>query len=149
MANAGKLEEAEKLMKKANKYWSPSVLDFRLKPDWESAAPLYEKAALCYKVWQLAVSHTACSRAHTHHSPAPCCWCLQQAGQLEKSRTAYEKAAASQEKIGSVWHAAKHLETCANISKDLNQLDKFAEFVRQSAHYFAEAGRVSAGGAVC
>jgi hypothetical protein len=50
MARPDKLEEAEKLMKKANKYWSPSVLDFRLKPDWEAAGPLFEKAALAYKV---------------------------------------------------------------------------------------------------
>ena len=30
--------------------WAPSLLDFRLKPDWEGAAPLFEKAALAYKV---------------------------------------------------------------------------------------------------
>ena len=42
--------EADKLMKKANKAWAPSLLDFRLKPDWEEAAPLFEKAALCYRV---------------------------------------------------------------------------------------------------
>jgi hypothetical protein len=71
MANAGKLEEPEKLMKKANKYWSPSVLDFRLKPDWESAAPLYEKAALAFKVWQLAPTHAADTKPHTHQHP-PC-----------------------------------------------------------------------------
>lgn len=47
---AGKLEEAEKLMKKANKLWQPSLLDLRLKPDWEAAAPLFEKAALAFKV---------------------------------------------------------------------------------------------------
>jgi hypothetical protein len=45
-----KITEAEKLMKKANMYWQPSLMDFRLKPDWETAAPLFEKAALLYKV---------------------------------------------------------------------------------------------------
>jgi hypothetical protein len=50
MARAGKLEEAEKLLKKANKLWQPSILDMRLKPDWEGAAPLFEKAALAFKV---------------------------------------------------------------------------------------------------
>lgn len=30
--------------------WAPSLLDFRLKPDWEGAAPLFERAALAYKV---------------------------------------------------------------------------------------------------
>lgn len=50
-----KIVEADKLMSKANKYWGPSLLDFRLKPDWEAASPLFEKAALLYKViihWQ-------------------------------------------------------------------------------------------------
>ena len=51
IANAKEKEaEADKNMKKANKFWSASILDFRLKPDWEAAAPLYEKAALGYKV---------------------------------------------------------------------------------------------------
>jgi hypothetical protein len=45
-----KITEADTLMKKANKYWQPSLMDFRLKPDWEAAAPLFEKAALLYKV---------------------------------------------------------------------------------------------------
>lgn len=70
---------------------------------------------------------------------------LQQVGQLEKSRAAYERAAQSQERIGSVWHAAKHLETCGAISKDLNQYDRMADFYRQAGNYFAQAGRVSAG----
>ncbi|WIA40993.1 hypothetical protein OEZ86_004636 [Tetradesmus obliquus] len=108
--------EADKLMKKANKYWQPSLMDFRLKPDWEAAAPLFEKAALLYK----------------------------QVGQSEKARAAYERAAQSQEKIGSVWHAAKHLETCGAISKDLGQYEQMAEFYRQAGSYFAQAGRISA-----
>ncbi len=45
-----KEKEADKLMKKGNKEISPSLLDFRLKSDWEQAAPLFEKAALLYKV---------------------------------------------------------------------------------------------------
>lgn len=111
-----KLLEADKLMQKANKYWSPSLLDFRLKPDWEAAAPLFEKAALSYK----------------------------QAGQLEKAQKAYEQAAQSQEKIGSAWHAAKHLETCAAISKDLGQLDRVADYTRQAGSLYALAGRMAA-----
>jgi hypothetical protein len=50
MAAKAKLEEADKLMKKANKLWAPSLLDMRLKPDWEGAAPLFEKAALAFRV---------------------------------------------------------------------------------------------------
>jgi hypothetical protein len=70
---------------------------------------------------------------------------LQQAGQLEKARAAYEQAAQSQEKIGSPWHAAKHLETCSTISKDLGQLDKVADFSRQAGSLYALAGRMAAG----
>lgn len=49
-ARAGKLEEAEKALKQANKLWAPSLLDLRLRPDWEGAAPLFERAALAFKV---------------------------------------------------------------------------------------------------
>lgn len=111
-----KLLEADGFLKKANKLWAPSLLDFRLKPDWEAAAPLFEKAALAYK----------------------------QAGQLEKARAAYEQAAQSQEKIGSSWHAAKHLETCSTISRDLGQLDRVADFSRQAGALYAQAGRMAA-----
>ncbi len=45
-----KLEEANKLVKKATKYISPSLFDFRLKPDWEAAAPLFDRACVLYKV---------------------------------------------------------------------------------------------------
>ena len=49
-ANAEKEKEADKLVKKGNKEVSPSLFDFRLKPDWEAAAPMYDRAALLYKV---------------------------------------------------------------------------------------------------
>lgn len=45
-----KTVEADKLLKKGKKYLSPSILEMRLKPDWEAAAPLIERAALLYKV---------------------------------------------------------------------------------------------------
>ena len=53
-AMAGKLDEADKLMQKANKLWQPSIRDMRLKPDWESAAPLFETAAVAYTVRRLS-----------------------------------------------------------------------------------------------
>jgi gamma-soluble NSF attachment protein len=45
-----KEKEADKLWKKAGKYCMPNVFDFRMKPDWEAACPLFEKAALLWKV---------------------------------------------------------------------------------------------------
>eukprot|EP00879_Flechtneria_rotunda_P010828 GHRR01011317.1.p1 GENE.GHRR01011317.1~~GHRR01011317.1.p1 ORF type:complete len:180 (+),score=44.44 GHRR01011317.1:217-756(+) len=135
-----KLLEADKLMGKGNKYWAPSLLDLRLKPDWEAAAPLFEKAALLYKVCDS--DNLRISSGWPYYDSLSS---VQQVGQLEKSRAAYEQAAQSQEKIGSVWHAAKHLETCGQISKDLGQLDKMADFIRQAGSFFAQAGRLSAG----
>lgn len=73
------------------------------------------------------------------------CSFMQQAGQLEKARAAYEQAAQSQEKIGSAWHAAKHMETCSAISKDLGQFDRVADFSRQAGSLYAAAGRMAAG----
>lgn len=69
----------------------------------------------------------------------------QQAGELEKSRAAYERAAMSQDKIGSTWHAAKHLETASQISKDLGDWGQVAEYTRQAANSFGQAGRPQAG----
>ena len=43
-------QEADKLMKKAKKLLGPSILDLRMRPDWEAASPFLEKAALLYKV---------------------------------------------------------------------------------------------------
>lgn len=69
----------------------------------------------------------------------------QQAGQAEKARSAYEQAAQSQEKLGSAWHAAKHLETCSTISKDLGQMDRVTDYCRQASAQYAQAGRMTAG----
>lgn len=43
-------EAAEGLMKKAEKLLRPSMLSMRLKPAWDDAMPLFEKAALQFKV---------------------------------------------------------------------------------------------------
>lgn len=70
---------------------------------------------------------------------------LQQAGSLEQARGAYERAAQSQERIGSGWHAAKHLETAAQLSRDLGEWPAVAEFARQAGQQYAQAGRPLAG----
>lgn len=51
----------------------------------------------------------------------------------------------SQDKIGSTWHAAKHLESASQISRDLADWSQVANFTRQAAEYFAQAGRPTAG----
>lgn len=57
-------------MRKANKLWAPSILELRLKPDWEGAAPLYEKAALGYRVSRL-VGAPSDAGMTTHGGPRP------------------------------------------------------------------------------
>jgi len=44
-----KLEEGDKLMAKAAKATTPSLLSFRFSPDWEAAAPFFGQAAQCYR----------------------------------------------------------------------------------------------------
>lgn len=45
-----RLKEAEKLCKEATKLTTPSLLSFRLKGEWEQATPLWERAAMLYRV---------------------------------------------------------------------------------------------------
>lgn len=49
-AEMGTEKEADKMIKEAKGLCQPSVFNLRLKADWEQATPLYEKAALIYKV---------------------------------------------------------------------------------------------------
>jgi hypothetical protein len=43
-------EEAKGLLKEANKLSNPSILGFRVKGDWTQSTPLYERAALLFRV---------------------------------------------------------------------------------------------------
>ena len=47
---ADREKEANKLMKEGNKAIAPSLLDFRFKSDYETAGPLFERAAVMYRV---------------------------------------------------------------------------------------------------
>lgn len=97
----------------------------------------------------------ACMCAHGHQGSLndicccppfwPVCGPAQQIGQLEKSIEAYEKAAQAQEKLGSPWHAAKHMETCGTISKELGAWPKVTEFYRAASELYVEAGRTAEG----
>ncbi|GFR45409.1 hypothetical protein Agub_g6785 [Astrephomene gubernaculifera] len=82
-------KEAKELLKKAKGLTAPSLLELRFKPDWESAAPLLDRAALLYK----------------------------QCGNLVKAIECYERAAHAQERLQSPWHAAKHYEVIAELSR--------------------------------
>ncbi|MEW5302345.1 MAG: hypothetical protein WDW36_005142 [Sanguina aurantia] len=112
------VEEAEKLLKKAHKLCSPSLFDFRLKPDWEAAAPLLEQAALKFKVASLPARALEC----------------------------FERASTAQAKQGSPWHAAKHLEVCGELSRAMgNAAAISAGYYRQATSMFLESGKTIAG----
>jgi len=51
----------------------------------------------------------------------------------------------SQDRLGSTWHAAKHLEAASQISRDLGEWPQVAEYARQAGGFFAQAGRPGAG----
>jgi len=46
----GRRVEAQKLFREANKLSNPSFLGFRIKGDWITSTPLYERAALLFRV---------------------------------------------------------------------------------------------------
>ena len=147
MANMDKAKEAESLFKQGNKLLSPSLLDLRMKPDWEAAAPLLDKAALFFKVWSGALFCLACLKYHHLHLVTTSPYhLLQQAGQLKRAVEAYERAAQAQQKVGSPWHAAKHLEICADLSKQLANWEDVAKFYRFSADLYKEGGKSTTGG---
>mgnify|MGYP001810033241 CR=1 FL=1 len=47
-----------------------------------------------------------------------------------------------------MFHAAKLLETCDAISKDLGEWEQVATFTRCAGEYYGEAGKVAAGAAL-
>ncbi|KAK9815390.1 hypothetical protein WJX72_002807 [[Myrmecia] bisecta] len=106
-------EEADKLVKKAQKYCGPSILAMRAKADWEQATPLFEKAAGIFK----------------------------QNKAFSKAKHAYEKAATGQDRQGSPWHAAKNVEKAAELAKEAGAENEVPELYRRAAGYYAEAGR--------
>eukprot|EP00210_Caulerpa_lentillifera_P007886 g7527.t1 len=108
-----KESEADKLMKKAMNFCKPSVWELRLKPDWNSAIPLYEQAANTYK----------------------------SANNLTKARVAYERAAECQDHSGSSWHAGKMFEKAAETAKEQNDFEQIASLYIQASQSFFESGR--------
>lgn len=69
----------------------------------------------------------------------------QQAKVPEKTRVALEKAAMCQEKSGSIWHAARHLESAGALAAELDDFDGALDLYSQAAEYYFEAGRPQAG----
>jgi hypothetical protein len=78
-------------------------------------------------------------------SPLPC----QQANNLEKAKLAYDKASTAQERMGSPWHAAKHLETCGDLAKQLEQWEEVALYFKRASQLYLEGGKGPTGTRCC
>ena len=71
---------------------------------------------------------------------------LQVAGANQKALDAFEKAAeANLRGRGTEWHAAKHLESAAQISKDMEQWPATADFARRASQLYIDAGKLGTG----
>lgn len=96
---------------------------------WQ-ATPLYEKAALNYRVrcWHVIAYHAAAGPLYCKQIDLNMRMDLissdsvaQQTNAFTKAIAAYEKAATGQERLNSPWHSAKHLEKAAECCKELGQ----------------------------
>jgi len=105
-----KVAEGDECVKKAEKYLKTSLTKW--KPDFDSAASEYDRAAVCYK----------------------------NAKQLEKCLDAYLKGADCHEKNGILFHAAKDKEQAALICKDLKRMDEAKSHMETAARLYAETG---------
>lgn len=56
-------------------------------------------------------------------------------------------AATANERMGSPWHAAKHLETCAELCKLLKWNETVAEMYRRAGACYVDAGKPATGAA--
>jgi hypothetical protein len=81
-------------------------------------------------------------RLHTCALPP----CTQQAGNVDQALEAYEKAATAQDKIGSSWHAAKHLESAADLCRQHKLWERVKDYSKQAADLYINSGKGTIGG---
>jgi len=85
---------------------------FKWSPDYDTAASEYTKAATNFKL----------------------------AGSAEKAQDAYIKASQMQEKLGSLFHAAKLLTQAAGIASDLKNLEEAVTLMQRACSLYREHG---------
>ncbi|KAL5716216.1 hypothetical protein ACHQM5_017938 [Ranunculus cassubicifolius] len=85
----------------------------RWKADWRAATVLYETAAIEYRTARDNVN----------------------------AKIALEKASKGHEMLQSPWDAAKHMETCGNIAKELGNWHEVVDYYRRASELFTECGR--------
>ncbi|XP_071957481.1 gamma-soluble NSF attachment protein-like [Antedon mediterranea] len=112
MASDKKLQEAKQLLDEAEKHMKTSF--FKWKPDLDSAAHSFEKAALCFKV----------------------------AKHFEEAKQTYLRAADCHGQNKALFHAAKDFEQAAMILKDQKQYDEAVKLIKRASQLYRQYGSV-------
>ncbi|XP_036438755.1 N-ethylmaleimide-sensitive factor attachment protein, gamma a [Colossoma macropomum] len=107
---AQKINEAHEHIAKAEKYLKTSFMKW--KPDYDSAASEYAKAAVAFK----------------------------NAKQLEEAKDAYLQEAEAHTNNRSFFHAAKALEQAGMMLKDMQRLPEAVQYVEKASMMYVENG---------
>jgi hypothetical protein len=105
------VSNAVHLLRKADKLTTLSF--FNWWPDWQHATPLYEQAAVAFKLAKM----------------------------LKEAKTCYEKAAAGQERLLSPWTAGKHMESAGALAKELGRIDETVVLYKRASELFLQCGK--------
>uniref|UniRef100_A0A0R3S019 Gamma-soluble NSF attachment protein n=1 Tax=Elaeophora elaphi TaxID=1147741 RepID=A0A0R3S019_9BILA len=111
-ANKRRVAEATECIRKAEAYLKTSFIKMKFKPDYDSAAVEYDRAAVCFK----------------------------NASQMEQSRDAYLKAAQMHKESGNLFHWAKCNESAATICKEMGDSCGTLKYMDLAADGYAESG---------
>ncbi|XP_033114072.1 gamma-soluble NSF attachment protein-like [Anneissia japonica] len=107
-----KILEANELLQEAEKHMKTSF--FKWKPDLDSAAHSFEKAALCFKV----------------------------AKRLDEAKDAYLRAADCHGLNKALFHSAKDFEQAAMILKDQKNYDESVKLIKRASQLYRQYGSV-------
>lgn len=107
---AQKINEAHEHIAKAEKYLKTSFMKW--KPDYDSAASEYAKAAVAFK----------------------------NAKQLEQAKDAYLQEAEAQANNRSLFHAAKAFEQAGMMLKDMQRLPEAVQYIEKASVMYVENG---------
>ncbi|XP_017559763.1 N-ethylmaleimide-sensitive factor attachment protein, gamma a [Pygocentrus nattereri] len=107
---AQKINEAHEHIAKAEKYLKTSFMKW--KPDYDSAASEYAKAAVAFK----------------------------NAKQLEEAKDAYLQEAEAHTNNRSLFHAAKALEQAGMMLKDMQRLPEAVQYIEKASMMYVENG---------
>ncbi|MFH4973727.1 hypothetical protein AB6A40_000436 [Gnathostoma spinigerum] len=111
-ANERRIQEAKTCIQKAEEHLKTSVLKMKFKPDYDSAAIEYGRAAVCYK----------------------------NANDLNMACDMYIKASSAFSSSGNLFHCAKCKESAAMISRDMGDSENAMKYMEEAADCYAESG---------